>query len=115
MPGPKGRAARAGQSRVFFPGEVCQGIKEKNNKSVTSCNEKPQSQKHFPSCKPEIKTPVSAAEMFPFHLKHAAIARHPAPVAKQYVVSAVKRGSNKCFSKLQNDLNPTFPSRVHCF
>jgi len=57
---------------------------------------------------------VSKTEMFHFHLKHAAIARHPAPAAKQYVFSNVKRGSNKYFYKLQNYLKPTFSSRTHC-
>lgn len=80
-----------------------------------SCNEMPQSQKHFSSCKPERKIPVSTTEMFHFHFKHAAIARHPAPVAKQYVFSNVKCGSKKYFSELQNYLKPTFSSRTHCF
>lgn len=73
-----------------------------------SCNEKPQSQKHFSSCKPERKILVSKTEMFHFHFKHAAITRHPTPVAKQYVLSDVKHGSKNYFSELQNYLKPTF-------
>lgn len=80
------------------------------------CNEKPQSQKYFSSCKPERKIPVRATEMFHFHVKHAAIACHSAPAAKQYMFSDVKCGSKKYFSELQNYLKPTFfSSRTHCF